>query len=139
MVMGIDDAIAAGATLIDTVVKRVWPDATEVEKAKLAQMTETLQAEWNNQLAQIEVNKIEAASTSLLVSGWRPAIGWVCAAGLAYAAILEPLARFAATVVFAYVGAFPVIDTEITLQILFALLGLGGMRTYEKARGVHAR
>ncbi|MGZ8171825.1 MAG: 3TM-type holin [Methylobacter sp.] len=137
--MGIDDAIAAGATLIDTVVKRVWPDATEVEKAKLAQMTETLQAEWNNQLAQIEVNKIEAASTSLLVSGWRPAIGWVCAAGLAYAAILEPLARFAATVVFAYVGAFPVIDTEITLQILFALLGLGGMRTYEKARGVHAR
>jgi hypothetical protein len=136
---GVDDAVAAGATLIDTVVKRVWPDATEVEKAKLAQMTETLQAEWNNQLAQIEVNKIEAASSSLLVSGWRPAIGWVCAGGLAYAAILEPLARFAATVVFTYAGAFPVIDTEITLQILFALLGLGGMRSYEKARGVHAR
>ncbi len=137
--LGMDDAVVAGATLIDTVVKRVWPDATEIETAKLAQMTETLQAEWNNRLAQIEVNKIEAASTSLLVSGWRPAIGWVCAAGLAYAAILEPVARFAATVVFAYAGAFPVIDTEITLQILFALLGLGGMRTYEKARGVHAR
>ncbi len=135
--MGIDDAVAAGCTLVDTVVKRIWPDATEVEKDKLAQLTLQLQAEWANQLAQLDVNKIEAASSSLLVAGWRPMVGWVCAAGLAYAAILEPLARFVATVGFAYLGVFPVIDTEITLQILLALLGLGGMRTFEKFKGVH--
>ena len=135
--LGIDDAIAAGATLVDTVVKRIWPDATEVEKDKLAQLSLQLQAEWANQLAQIEVNKIEAASSSLFVAGWRPMVGWVCGAGLAYAAILEPIARFIATVVCAYVGVFPVIDTGITLQILMALLGLGGMRTFEKFKGVH--
>ena len=137
--MGIDDAIAAGATLVDTVVKRIWPDATEVEKDRLAQLTLQLQAEWANQLAQLEVNKIEAGSSSLLVSGWRPMVGWVCAAGLAYAALLEPLARFVATVGFAYLGVFPVLDTEITLQILLALLGLVGMRTFEKFKGVHAK
>lgn len=135
--LGIDDAIAAGATLVDTVVKRIWPDATEVEKDKLAQLTLQLQAEWANQLAQIEVNKIEAGSSSLFIAGWRPMVGWVCGAGLAYAAILEPIARFIATVVCAYVGVFPVIDTGITLQILMALLGLGGMRTFEKFKGVH--
>lgn len=136
---GMDDAVAAGATLIDTVVKRVWPDATEIETAKLAQLTQTLQAEWNNQLAQIDVNKIEAASSSLLVAGWRPFIGWVCGAALAYAALIEPVARFVAMVAFQYTGAFPIIDTDITLQVLLGLLGLGTLRTYEKARGVHAR
>ena len=137
--IGIDDAIAAGATLVDMVVKRIWPDATELEKDKLAQLTLQLQAEWANQLGQLEVNKIEAASSSLLVAGWRPMVGWICATGLAYAAILEPIARFIATVGFAYLGVFPAIDTGITLQILLALLGLGGMRTFEKFKGVHAK
>ncbi len=135
--MGIDDAVAAGCTLVDTVVKRIWPDATEIEKDKLAQMTQELQSEWANQLQQIEVNKIEAASSSLFVAGWRPFVGWVGAAALAYAAIIEPISRFVATVIYAYTGVFPVINTEITLQILLALLGLGSMRSFEKSKGVH--
>jgi len=135
--MGIDDAVAAGCTLVDTVVKRIWPDATEIEKDKLAQMTQELQSEWANQLQQIEVNKIEAASSSLFVAGWRPFVGWVGAAALAYASIIEPISRFVATVIYAYTGVFPVINTEITLQILLALLGLGSMRSFEKSKGVH--
>jgi len=135
--MGIDDAVAAGCTLVDTVVKRIWPDATEIEKDKLAQMTQALQAEWANQLQQIEVNKIEAASSSLFVAGWRPFVGWVGAAALAYAALIEPMSRFVATVIFNYTGLFPILNTEITLQILMALLGFGGMRSFEKAKGVH--
>ncbi|TAN71598.1 MAG: hypothetical protein EPN17_00910 [Methylobacter sp.] len=133
---GMDDAVAAGATLIDTVVKRVWPDATELEKIKLEQMSQALQAEWTNQLAQIEVNKVEAASSSLWVSGWRPFVGWVCGAALAYAALIEPIARFVAMVAFSYPGAFPVINTELTLQVLLGLLGLGWMRSSEKKAGV---
>jgi len=133
---GIDDAVAAGSTLIDTVVKRIWPDATEVEKTKLQQLTEQLQSEWANQLAQIDVNKTEAQSSNLFVSGWRPAVGWVCAAGLGYVSIIDPIARFISIVIFAYTGAFPLINTEITLQILLALLGLGTMRSYEKKHGV---
>ena len=135
--IGIDDAVAAGCTLVDTVVKRIWPDATEIEKDKLAQMTQELQSEWANQLQQIEVNKLEAASSSLFVAGWRPFVGWVGAAGLAYAAIIEPVFRFIATVIFSYTGLFPVLNTEITLQILMALLGIGSMRSFEKFKGVH--
>ena len=135
--IGIDDAVAAGCTLVDTVVKRIWPDATEIEKDKLAQMTQALQSEWANQLQQIDVNKIEAASSSLFVAGWRPFVGWVGAAALAYAALIEPMSRFIATVIFNYTGLFPILNTEITLQILMALLGFGGMRSFEKAKGVH--
>lgn len=134
--LGIDDAVAAGATLIDTVVKRVWPDATALEKIKLERMTLDLQAEWANQLAQLEVNKVEAASSSLLVAGWRPFIGWVCGISLAYAALIEPILRFVAMVAFKYAGAFPVIDTDITLQVLLGLLGLGAMRSFEKKAGI---
>ncbi len=86
------------------------------------------------QLAQIAVNVEEAKHFSLFVAGWRPAVGWICAAGLCYAAILEPAARFTAAVMFDYKGAFPVIDTFLTLQVLFGILGLGAMRTREKEK-----
>ena len=90
-------------------------------------------------LAQIDVNKAEAQNSNLFVSGWRPGIGWVCGFALLYASILEPIARFVAKVMFAYTGDFPVIDTELTLQILFGLLGIAGMRTYEKTKGVASK
>jgi len=136
---GIDDAISAVSTLADDVVKRVWPDATELEKAKLVQATQEMQNQYQLILGQLEINKVEAASASLFVSGWRPAVGWVCVAGMAYVAILEPLARFLAVVGFAYAGVFPVIDTTITSQILFGILGLGAARTVEKIKGVSAK
>lgn len=133
---GIDDAIAAGANLVDDIVKRIWPDANEEQKMKFEQFKTELDAVWRNQLAQLDINKLEAQSTSLFVSGWRPAIGWVCGVALTYAAVIEPLVRFVAVVGFGYVGAFPVLDTDITLQILLALLGLGGYRSIEKIKGV---
>lgn len=86
-------------------------------------------------LAQIEVNKEEAKSASLFVAGWRPGTGWVCVISLAYASIIEPLMRFICTMA-GYKGAFPVIDTSITLQILFALLGLASLRSLDKSKGV---
>jgi hypothetical protein len=133
---GIDDAVAAVSNLAGDVVKRVWPDATEIEKAKLAQVAQEMQNEFNLVLGQIEVNKVEAASSSLFVSGARPAILWICGVAFGYASIVEPLARFIAVVAFGYAGAFPLIDTDITLQILLGLLGLSGMRTFEKKHGV---
>ena len=86
-------------------------------------------------LAQIEVNKLEASNASIFVSGWRPAIGWVCGIAFGYAAVLEPLARFIAQVGFGYVGLFPVIDTMLTLQVLGGLLGLAGLRSWDKKNG----
>lgn len=133
---GIDDAVGAVATLADSAVKRIWPDATAIEQKKLDLLNQELQSQFLGLLAQIEVNKIEAQSASILVSGWRPFVGWVCGVALAYAALIEPILRFVATVVFKYTGAFPVIDTDITLQVLLGLLGLGAMRSFEKKAGI---
>lgn len=86
-------------------------------------------------MAQIDVNKTEAASTSLFVAGWRPFTGWVCGLGLAYVAIVEPVGRFMAQVWFDYTGGFPVIDTSLTMQVLIGMLGLGALRSTEKVKG----
>ena len=129
---GIDDAVAAVSNLANTVVTRIYPDATEIEKEKLAQIAMEMQNEYNLILGQIDINKVEAASEHLWVSGWRPFVGWVSGAALAYSAILEPVMRFIAEVGFKYAGAFPVIDTAITLQVLMGMLGFGAMRTAEK-------
>jgi len=136
MAFGIDDAIGAVSTLADSAVKRIWPDATEVEKAKLAQLTQDMQNEFLLLAGQMDTNKLEAQNASVFVSGWRPFVGWVCGAGLAYAALIEPIGRFVAVVGFKYAGVFPVLDTDITLQILLGLLGLAGMRSFEKKAGV---
>jgi hypothetical protein len=132
----IPKAIEEVANLADDIVTRIWPDATEIEKAKLAQAMQEMQNQYQLILSQIDINKIEAASPSLFVSGWRPAVGWICAVGLGYAVLLEPLSRFIAAVVFGYMGVFPIIDTTITLQLLFALLGFGAARTFEGVKGV---
>lgn len=86
-------------------------------------------------LAQIEVNREEARSSSTFVAGWRPFVGWTCGAGLAYVAIVEPVARFTATM-YGYHGAFPPIDTTLTMQVLLGILGLGGLRSFDKKNGV---
>lgn len=85
-------------------------------------------------LGQIEVNKIEAGSSNLFVSGWRPAVGWTGAAGLAYAAVIQPFASWTAQVLFHYTGSFPVVDNELLWTVLLGILGLGGMRSFDKLK-----
>jgi hypothetical protein len=128
--------------LIGKVIDRVIPDPVQAAEMKLKVATleqngelAQLTAETDLAKGQIDVNKVEAASSSTFVSGWRPYVGWVCGTALAYAGLIEPIARFIAQVIFHYVGAFPVLDTEITLQVLLGLLGLGAMRSYDKKRG----
>lgn len=89
-------------------------------------------------LEQIKTNEVEAANPNLFIAGWRPFIGWVGGITLLYVGLGEPLARFIAKVGFDYLGAFPVVDTTITLQVLTAMLGLGGMRTFEKFKNVES-
>ena len=132
-------ALDIGGKLID----RLWPDPAQRDaaKVKLLEMQQTgelakLTAETDLAKGQLAVNAEEAKSANWFVAGWRPFVGWMCGAGLCYAAIVEPLARFAAQVGFGYVGQFPVIDNMFTLQILMGMLGLGGMRTFEKGKGV---
>lgn len=128
--------ISSVTNLFSTVVERIWPDATESEKAKLALLSQELSQEFKLLEGQLEVNKLEAVHENIFVAGWRPFIGWVCGIALLYASLLEPTLRFIAKVAFEYEGDFPIVNTEITLQVLMGLLGLGGLRTFEKYKSV---
>ena len=111
------------------------PDKAAAEKAKL-EMAGALQAqEFQIQIEQIRVNAEEAKSTNWFVAGGRPAIMWICGFSLAYAAVIEPIGRFIAKVWFGYEGEVPMIDTDLTIQVLFGILGLGAFRTAEKLKG----
>lgn len=90
-------------------------------------------------LAQIQLDTVEASSTSLFVSGWRPYIGWGCGTAFLYSALFEPLIRFVATVCFGYTGTFPLLDSSITMQVLFGLLGMASLRSYDKLQGTASK
>ena len=122
---------------------RLFPDpaakaAAQLELLKMQQTGELAQLAADTDLAklQIQTNIEEAKSTNWFVAAWRPFIGWTCGAGLAYAALVEPFARFAAKVWFGYTGEFPAIDTDLTLQVMMGMLGLGAMRSAERIKGV---
>lgn len=87
-------------------------------------------------MAQIQVNIEQAKSADPFTSRPRPFIMWVCGIAFAYATIIEPMLRFVATVFFSYKGLYPTIDTDLTLQVMLALLGLGAMRSWDKRNGV---
>jgi len=125
-----------------SLIERFFPDpekkaAAQLELLKMQQNGELAQLASETDLAklQIQTNVEEAKSTNWFVAGWRPGIGWVCGAGLAYAALVEPFARFIAKVWFGYTGEFPVISTDLTLQILMGMLGLTAARSIEKIKG----
>jgi len=90
-------------------------------------------------MAQIDVNKEEAKSSNLFVAGWRPFIGWGCGIAFIYSTLIEPVCRFVAMTIFMYSGAFPTIDSDLTMQVMLGMLGLGAMRSYEKKSGVAAK
>lgn len=128
--------------LIGKVLDLVIPDPEKAAEAKLraaelAQKGELAQLDADLRLAlgQLGINQEEAKNQSKFISGWRPAVGWIGAFGLGYAAIIEPLARFTATVILGYNGPFPILDSNLTMQVLFGILGLGAYRTYEKVKG----
>ncbi len=87
-------------------------------------------------MAQLAVDDDEAKSTNWFVAGWRPGCGWICVLAFSYVALIEPFARFIATVGFHYSGGFPAIDTTLTMQVLLGMLGMGAMRSFEKSKGV---
>jgi len=87
-------------------------------------------------LAQAAITRQEAAHRSVWVAGWRPAIGWTCAASLAYHFIVHPVLAWALAITDPTVPVPPDIDVAPLMTLVLAMLGLGGMRTVEKARGL---
>jgi hypothetical protein len=87
-------------------------------------------------LAQIEVNKAEAASGSVFKGGWRPFIGWVCGGAFAYHFVLQPVIVFVVLAVGVDLPPLPEFDMTSLMTVLMGMLGLGGLRTYEKKQGL---
>ena len=84
---------------------------------------------------QAEINKVEAGHRSMFVAGWRPFIGWVCGIGLTWTFIGEPVTGMVATLMGVEL-ILPEIRTGELIPLVFALLGLGGMRSFEKFKGI---
>jgi hypothetical protein len=122
------DPITAGISLIETVVGKVWPDKSEQERAQMAAALSLVQG-------QIDINKAEAASPSAFTSSWRPAIGWVCAMALACQYIARPLLEWGGIVSGHPLPPLPGIDNNLW-ELLTAMLGLSGLRSFEKLKGV---
>ena len=118
-----------------SIIDRVVPDKNAAKKAKLDMQKELTTAFNKANLAQIETNKIQAAHPSIFVSGARPAIMWICAFGLGWQFVFQHVAVWG--LAFSGAGvALPIIETEGLMSLTLALLGLGGMRSFEKSKGV---
>lgn len=126
------DPITAISDLIKTGLEKWIPDANTREEAALKVAVMVHQGN----MAQIEVNKIEAASQNIFVAGWRPAIGWICGAGYAYNFIVQPFLIFLVTLfqVNLNTSQLPALDIGEMSLMLANLLGFGVMRTYEKTK-----
>lgn len=127
--------------IIDSVGK-VASDLITTDKERIELQLEGKRIDQATDLAQMEVNKAEAQNQNLFVSGWRPAVGWVGAAAMAYQFLLYPLLVWAwvwlqaEQIVPKEVSPPPMLDTEALWVILSGMLGIAGMRSFEKTRGV---
>lgn len=111
------------------------PNPNERKRAKEELEGRLLEVLNSGVKGQLELNKQEAAHKSLFVAGWRPAVGWICAIGLFWAAF-APVITWMVALGFPEAPAPPEINSDQLFQILFAMLGMGGLRTFEKLKGV---
>ena len=117
-----------------SIIDRMFPDPQKKAEAELELMKLAQSGDLQVVLAQLAINAKEAESSSLFVAGWRPFIGWICGFGLLYATVFHNLLKWGS------VGLGwplpPAVDTDTLIYVLGALLGIGGLRTLEKVKGV---
>ena len=118
------------------ILDKVIPDSDM--KAKLAHEIATMSDNHAQQalLSQLEINKAEAASGSLFKGGWRPFIGWTSGVAFAYHLVLQPLLVFVLTASGVDLPDLPEFDMSTLLTVLGGMLGIGGLRSYEKTKGL---
>lgn len=133
--MTIVPIITALIPVIADLAKRLFPNDPAKQQELQSEMIKQI-AEIN--IAQAEINKEEAKHQSRFVAGWRPFIGWICGLALSMNWLIFPLVEnisfyFNAPIVVSY------LNTEEIMGLVFGMLGMGGLRTYEKIRGVKGR
>lgn len=119
-----------------------FPNAADANAAKL----KLLELQQSGQLAEIAaksdlakaqaaINQVEAANKSIFVAGWRPFVGWCCGASFCWQFIGAPLVAYIAALS-GWHGTLPTFDYSQLMTVLMGMLGLAGMRSYEKVSGV---
>lgn len=119
-----------GRTLID----RFFPDKEQARKAEAEFLTMAAEGELKQVIAQLEINAREAAHPSIWVAGWRPFFGWAGGVGFVYATIGQPLLAWYAAMKGLPVP--PALNLDLLWVVITGMLGIGGLRTFEKHRGV---
>lgn len=119
-----------GSKIID----RLFPDQQQKAAAELELLKMTQEGDLKVVLAQLEVNAKEAQHASIFVAGWRPFVGWTCGIGMVYQTVLHNILQWLS--VMNGWPPLPAPDTETLIYVLFAMLGVAGLRTYEKKTGV---
>lgn len=125
------DIIAIGAKLLDKII----PDKDAREKAQFELIKASQDQDFQLNLGQLKINEVEAANPSLFVSGWRPFVGWTCATSFALHFVIFPILNFF-LVLNSYKEVVLSFDMTTLMTVLGGLLGIGGLRTYEKIKGV---
>jgi hypothetical protein len=123
--------------LVDKFVDRI-PNPNERARAKEEMQRELVTAVVQVSQQQARVNEMEAQHRSIFVAGWRPFIGWVCGIGLGYHFVIQPILTWALMMVWRTdaPAQLPGLDVATLYNLIIAMLGLGGMRMYEKLKGV---
>lgn len=116
--------------IVSKILDQFFPDPAQAAAAKL-KMLEMMQ---NGDLAQLGVNQAEASNPSLFVSGWRPFIGWVCGSAFAWNYLFGPLIT-QLLLIAGHPVTYAPLELGEMMPVLLGMLGLGGMRTFEKLQG----
>lgn len=116
--------------VVGKVIEKVIPDKTKAAEMK----HEIAMSLVNSDLAQMSINKEEASHPSVFVSGWRPAVGWVCVAALFFNYILSPIINWGCAIWYPEI-LLPNLDISELMTLLFGLLGMGSLRSYDKSQG----
>tara|TARA_B110000503_G_scaffold111663_1_gene167231 strand:- start:2343 stop:2738 length:396 start_codon:yes stop_codon:yes gene_type:complete len=121
---------------VSALLNKFIPDADE--RAKLAHDIATMSQKHAQELAkgQLEINKEEAKHRSLFVAGWRPFLGWILAAAMGWHFVFAPMTMFICAYLSVAIPELPVFDMDSLMTVLLGMLGLGGLRTAEKIKGI---
>lgn len=137
----ISDIFAGGAKGVlegvGSLAKDIRIAITGKDPVKMAEIeAKLLEMEFVAQKAQTDINIEEAKNPNLFVSGWRPFIGWICGIGVFYHFIGFSLMEWFIKVLEFNIET-PKLDTDGLMSLVIALLGMGGLRTFEKVKGVN--
>lgn len=141
-ITGIGAIFDFGSKIID----KIFPDKTAADAAKLKMFElqqqgefKALDQDFQLALEQIKANAVEAANPNMFVSGWRPAVGWVCVSAYAYNYVAMPIIVWAASWMDKTAPAMITLDTGELTTLLFGMLGIGTLRTIEKVKNVNCK